>query len=35
VAGQISLTDRGRLLADALGAEILEAFATSVKTSSP
>ncbi|MEY4924091.1 MAG: Oxygen-independent coproporphyrinogen-III oxidase 1, partial [Verrucomicrobiota bacterium] len=35
VAGQISLTDRGRLLADAVGAEILEAFATSVKTSSP
>ena len=35
VTGQISLTDRGRLLADALGAEILEAFATSVKTSSP
>ncbi|WP_438482286.1 radical SAM family heme chaperone HemW [Oleiharenicola lentus] len=29
--GRISLTDRGRLVADAIGAEILEAFETSAK----
>ncbi|MBI2497724.1 MAG: radical SAM family heme chaperone HemW [Opitutae bacterium] len=29
--GRISLTDRGRLLADAIGAEILEAFESAVK----
>ena len=29
--GRISLTDRGRLIADAIGAEILEAFETAVK----
>ncbi|MDI1248862.1 MAG: radical SAM family heme chaperone HemW [Lacunisphaera sp.] len=31
VEGRISLTDRGRLVADAIGAEILEAFESAVK----
>ncbi|MDI1318671.1 MAG: coproporphyrinogen III oxidase, partial [bacterium] len=31
IEGRISLTDRGRLVADAIGAEILEAFESAVK----
>jgi oxygen-independent coproporphyrinogen-3 oxidase len=31
--GRVSLTDRGRLVADSVGAEILEAFESSAKVS--
>jgi len=33
--GRINLTIRGRLVADAIGAEVLEAFETAAKVSAP